>query len=298
MQTLTEIKSLLAVRGLHPKHRLGQNFLHDKNQLAKLIDAAEVKAGDLILEVGPGTGTLTSALLERGAEIIACELDNDMAAIIREVFADSINEPGRPRPGPAPKHGSLTLIEGDCLGGKGGGARSVNPEIIAAIANRPFKLVANLPYQAASPLMSALLIEHNNCLGQFVTIQREVADRLRAKPSTKEYGPLSIIVQAMAEVKLISTLSPGCFWPQPDVTSAMVAINPLPRRDPLASSDHRRAFARFVVEMFSFRRKQLGTIWGRDRKDWPPRLSPQSRAEQLVVGELIGLWEWARMQRF
>lgn len=104
MQTLTEIKSLLAARGLRPKHRLGQNFLHDKNQLTKLIDAADVKAGDLVLEVGPGTGTLTGALLERGAEVIACELDADMAAIIREVFGervvpDLVDDRGRGRPG-------------------------------------------------------------------------------------------------------------------------------------------------------------------------------------------------------
>jgi len=291
VQTLTEIKTLLAARGLRPKHRLGQNFLHDKNQLTKLIDAAEVKPGDLVLEVGPGTGTLTGALLERGAEVIACELDADMAAIIREVFAERIladlrDDRGRGRPG------SLRLVEGDCLGDP----RTLNPAIIAAVAGRPFKLVANLPYQAASPLMSALLIEHDGCLGQFITIQKEVADRLRARPSNKEYGPLSIIVQAMAEVRLLSTLSPGCFWPQPEVTSAMVAVIPLPQQvgSALPSAIDCRAFARFITELFTQRRKQLGGTLGRDAAPWNSLqsigITPDLRPEALPPALLVQLW--------
>ncbi|MCZ6835420.1 MAG: rRNA adenine dimethyltransferase family protein, partial [Planctomycetota bacterium] len=187
MQTLSDIRTLLAERCMHPKHKLGQNFLHDKNQLGKLMEAAQVGEGDLVLEVGPGTGTLTEALLEAGAHVIACEIDTDMADLIDDRLSMVC---------PTQKTNTFTLIRGDCLD-KG---RVINPAIVKAIAGREFKLVANLPYQIASPLMTTLLIDHSNCIGQYITIQREVADRLLAKPSTKAYGPLSIIVQAFAEV--------------------------------------------------------------------------------------------------
>jgi 16S rRNA (adenine1518-N6/adenine1519-N6)-dimethyltransferase len=279
MQTLSEIRELLAARGLRPKHRLGQNFLHDKNQLTKLIDAAGVAPGDLILEVGPGTGTLTEALIGRGAEVIACELDADMASIVEERF----------------KTPALTLIRGDCLA-KG---RQLNKQVSQAIGNRPFKLVANLPYQAASPLMSTLLIDHPNCLGQFVTIQKEVADRLLAEPSTKAYGPLTIIIQAMAAVERLAVLSPGCFWPPPEVTSAMVAIVPRPReasafRDEIDPRSAARDFARFITELFSKRRKQLGAILGRGRATWPQGVSADLRPEALGVAQLLELWRMVR----
>jgi 16S rRNA (adenine1518-N6/adenine1519-N6)-dimethyltransferase len=286
VQTLNEIKSLLADRGLRPKHRLGQNFLHDKNQLIKLIDAAHLRAGDLALEIGPGTGTLTEALLERGVEVIACEIDADLAALLRE------------RLGANPM---FALIEGDALEKQ----RTLSSALRQAIGDRSFKLVANLPYQIASPLMSALLIDHppaqgaggGGCAGQFVTIQKEVADRLLAGPSSKEYGPLSIIVQAFAEVKRIATLSPSCFWPPPEVTSAMVAIAPFsigggddgrPR-----TPDDRRAFARFVVDLFTKRRKQLGTILGRDFSQWPRGVTASLRPEALAVDQLVALWRAA-----
>ena len=92
MQTLSQIRQLLEDRGLRPKHRLGQNFLHDKNQITKLIDAADLRSGNLVLEVGPGTGTLTSALLEHGAVVIACEIDEGMAGIIEDLFAERMTD--------------------------------------------------------------------------------------------------------------------------------------------------------------------------------------------------------------
>jgi 16S rRNA (adenine1518-N6/adenine1519-N6)-dimethyltransferase len=289
VQTLTDIRQLLAERGLRPKHRLGQNFLHDKNQLTKLLDAAHVKAGDIVLEVGPGTGTLTSALLERGAHVVACELDDNMARIIEDVFSSEMSERMEMGGGRA---GSLTLIRGDALerGGR------LNSRIIAALGGREFKLVANLPYQIASQLIASLLVDHDNCVGEFVTIQKEVADRILARPGTKEYGPLSIIVQALADVRKIGTLSPSCFWPAPQVTSAMVAIVPLTTRRMTNASDavlglpsQRRAFNRFVVDLFSKRRKQLGTIFGRGRTGWPAGISPQQRPDSLTVSQVVKL---------
>jgi 16S rRNA (adenine1518-N6/adenine1519-N6)-dimethyltransferase len=286
MQTLSEIKSLLASRGLSPRHRFGQNFLHDHNQLRRLVTAANVKPGDVVLEVGPGTGTLTEALLEAGAAVIACEIDRDLAALLRERLGDRI-----------------TLIEGDCLDGK----HAINPAIVSAIGGRSFQLVANLPYNAATPLMINLLIDHPNCAGMFVTIQKEVADRLLAGPSTKDYGPLSIIAQAFARVELIGVVPPSCFWPVPEVTSAMVSVIPRAgieasrhqgikargnRGGEEASPIDRRAFAKFITTLFTKRRKQLGSILGRDRA-LPEGVEPAMRPEELSVSRMIALHEIA-----
>ena len=166
-QTLTEIREELAARGIRPKHKFGQNFLHDHNQLRKLLSAANVQPGELVLEVGPGTGTLTETLMDAGCEVVACELDRDMAEIVRSRNAH--------RMGAAP--GKVTIVEADCLDGK----HALGAKALEALAGRPFVLVANLPYQAATPLMATLLERHPECRGQFVTIQREVGDRLMAK---------------------------------------------------------------------------------------------------------------------
>ncbi len=195
MQTLSDIRGLLASHGLRPRHRLGQNFLHDHNLIRKLVEAAAITPGDLVLEVGPGTVCRPERGLDAGAEVIACEIDAGMAAIIEERLG-----------------GRITLIHADVLEKQ----RALNPAVINAIDGRPFRLVANLPYQIASPLMTSLLIDHPECTGQFVTIQREVAERLTVPSSTKEYGPLSIIVQALADVQRIAALAP-CFWPSPKV---------------------------------------------------------------------------------
>ena len=288
MQTITEIRSLLAERGLRPRHRLGQNFLHDQNQLRKLIAAAQIAPGDLVLEVGPGTGTLTEALLEAGAAVIACEIDENLADIV----ADRIGA-------------RITLIRGDCLAR----GRALAPSIVEALDERSFKLVANLPYQVASPLMTILLLDYPNCTGQFVTIQKEVAGRLLASPGGKEYGPLGIIIRALAEVKRIGAVPPTCFWPQPKVTSAMIAVLPSPlgrgvggegppkggspETGALESLEARHAFARFITDLFSKRRKQLGTIFGRDRT-WPAGVTADMRPEVLTVDQLIELWRSAR----
>jgi 16S rRNA (adenine1518-N6/adenine1519-N6)-dimethyltransferase len=145
--------------------------------------------------------------------------------------------------------------------------------------------------------MSALLMDHPNCNGMFVTIQKEVAQRLTAQPGSKEYGPLGIIIQALAKEDVIGTLSAGCFWPPPKVTSAMVSI--VPREDVDASlrgPEQRRAFGQFVTELFMRRRKQLGTTFGRERSNWPTDIDPKKRPEALTVGQIITLLTWSRQR--
>jgi 16S rRNA (adenine1518-N6/adenine1519-N6)-dimethyltransferase len=278
VQTLSEIRGLLAERGLRPKRRLGQNFLHDKNLLARLVDAAAIAPGEVVLEVGPGTGTLTEALVEAGAEVIACEVDGDMAAIVQQRLGDRI-----------------TLVRGDVLAHQ----RDLHHGIVERIDGRAFKLVANLPYQIASGLISTLLLDHPACAGQFVTIQREVADRLVARPSTKAYGPLSVIVQAFGEVQRIAILNRSCFWPQPEVSSAMVAITP--RRDGHGiGRSQARDFSRFVTDLFSKRRKQLGTTIGREHAAWPRLeqvgITRDLRPEALHFAQIVTLWRETHAQ--
>ncbi len=262
MQTLTEIRALLAAHSATPRHRLGQNFLHDHNQIRKLLTAAEVSRGAVVLEIGPGTGTLTEELVAAGASVVACEIDPMMASIVESRI-------GR----------AIVLVQGDCLDH----GRDLNPQIVAALAERPFKLVANLPYQVASPVI-AILVTSPACEGQFVTIQKEVADRLAAPPGGKDYGPLGILVQAMAHVELIGVVPPGCFWPSPEVTSAMVAIRR--RNEPLVADPHE--FSAFLATVFSKRRKQLGSILGRDSR-WPDGVKPEMRPETLSIEQLVAL---------
>lgn len=265
MQTLTEIRRLLDERGLRPNKKLGQNFLIDQNLIGRLIEAAGVGDGDLVLEIGPGTGTLTEALLERGCEVVACELDRGLGELLDERLGSNDR---------------FTLVRGDCLESK----RTLNPELVHAVGSRPFSLVANLPYGAGTPALLALLIDHPACARMAVTVQREVAERLSASPGTRAYGTISVIAQALCRVERIANLPPECFWPRPDVTSAMVLLERLGE----ASADDPRGLAEFCQRVFSARRKQLGSVLGRDFP-FPEGVSPTDRAESLPVGVLIAL---------
>lgn len=263
MHTQKELRAMLEARGLAPRKSLGQNFLIDRNLVKKLVDASGVGAGDLVLEVGPGAGALTEALLDRGCRVVACELDRGLADLLRERFGERI-----------------TLIEGDCLAGK----RGVNAEVLRALGDEPFRLVANLPYNAASPLIATLLTDHPRCGAMYVTIQKEVADRLMAKHGGKEYGPLTVIVQALARVERIATLPPECFWPRPSVTSAMVSITRLP--DPRTNDV--AALEEVCHALFTKRRKTLGAILGREHP-LPEGVTHERRPETLSVDELVAL---------
>ncbi|MGD9692121.1 MAG: 16S rRNA (adenine(1518)-N(6)/adenine(1519)-N(6))-dimethyltransferase RsmA [Phycisphaerales bacterium] len=279
MHTLTQLRELLESRSLAPRKSLGQNFLIDANLAAKLLDASSASNGDLVLEVGPGAGALTEDLLARGCTVIACELDRGMCELLTDRFPEALAS------------NQLTLINDDCLATK----RALSPKLLDALASRPFRLVANLPYQAASPLMAILASDHHPaaatpplppCLGQYVTIQKEVADRLLSQPNTKSFGPLTVIVRAFASITRIATLPPECFWPRPEVTSAMISITPLPT--PVTSNP--AALSRLCHLVFTQRRKKLSSILKPPPPHgWPEGVSPDSRAEQLDIPQLAAL---------
>ncbi len=275
MQTLSEIRELLAMAGHEPKKALGQNFLIDHNLIAKLVDASGVEPGDLVLEIGPGTGALTVELLERGCRVIACELDRDFVRILNQTLAEQY-----------PEH--LQLIEGDCLANK----RSVHEHIIQAIADRPFKLVANLPYHAATPVMLALMTQHPNCSGMYTTIQHEVVERFAASPGSKTFGTISIIAQCLGQVSTIAKLAPGCFWPQPSVGSAMMRWERCEESTSSEAPDWWATMADMTQSLFQRRRKKLaGSVKAMTKApiDWPDGVSGDDRIDALTPAQVNAL---------
>ncbi len=276
-QSKHDIQSALAGIGARPRHRFGQNFMIDQNLVRRVADAGEIQPGELIIEVGPGTGTLTDELLARGGRVVAVEIDRDLANLLRERFAET---------------DAFSLIEGDALAGK----HALNPALLSAIrqtlADRPagVKLVANLPYNIASPLIVELLLEGVELLA--FTVQKEVADRLRAGAGGEDYGPLTVIVQMLAAVEVLRTLPPQAFWPAPKIDSALVRLR---RQDQLG--EQARDFSRFVHQLFAARRKTLRKALSQAGHDPAilsdlPEIDPQWRPEVLPPPLL-----WALFQR-
>ncbi|MCS7033753.1 MAG: 16S rRNA (adenine(1518)-N(6)/adenine(1519)-N(6))-dimethyltransferase RsmA, partial [Phycisphaerae bacterium] len=281
-QSKQQILAALAAAGTRPKHRFGQNFMIDSNLVRLVAEAGRVGPEDVVLEVGPGTGTLTEELLSRGARVIAVEIDRDLAEALRRLFASEKR---------------FELIEADVLSGKHqinprvldaiGGADSRHASVGSYIQNQPTpKLVANLPYNIASPLVIELLIAGLELLA--FTVQKEVAERLKAAPGDEAYGALSVMAQLLGKVEVLRTLPPQAFWPAPKVESALVRITrfseggadhsqnpPHPPRGTLSPLrvGHRlpgvepgtfslppsraAAISRFVHAVFRFRRKML-----------------------------------------
>ena len=276
-QTKHQIEALLAEAGSHPRHRFGQNFMIDQNLVRLVAESGRVARGDLVVEVGPGTGTLTEELLERSDDVVVVEIDRDLAALLRRRFEGRAN---------------FRLVEGDALAGK----HELNAELGAAVraaaeAGRPAKLVANLPYNIASPLVIGLLIEGVELLS--FTVQKEVADRLRAAAGGEAYGPLTVMVQMMARVEVLRNLPPQAFWPAPKIDSSLVRLT---RDDRLGG--RARAFGRFVHTVFSFRRKTLRRALSQGGYDADALLAAtgfdgQLRPEMFTPEQLLRLFEAA-----
>ncbi len=284
VQTLSEIRASLAARGIRPKHRYGQNFLHDGNQMARIIAAAQIVPDELVLEVGAGTGGLTQRLLDAGARVVAVEIDQRLEPILQEQLGN--------------RGDRVRLLIADVLASK----HQINPQVIEAIQHTgrsrarrvegsprgpvEFKLIANLPYNVGSPLLANLAIEDRviRMTLAVVLLQQEVVQRLTAPLGTKQYGPLGVLIQAMYEVQCIGTVGPSCFWPRPQVESAIVRL----RRRAVPATDDPPALAETLQRLFSTRRKQVGTILGRDHH-LPQGIDPTARPEDLTVEQIVTL---------
>jgi 16S rRNA (adenine1518-N6/adenine1519-N6)-dimethyltransferase len=287
-QTQSYLKSLFARKGIYPRHRFGQNFLIDLNIHDLIVKTADVKHGDVILEIGPGAGALTSLMASTGATVVAVEIDSAMADLTREATAGMIN---------------VRVLNVDALAGK----NKLNPEVLdnvrsglAVVPDRRLKLVANLPYNVATPIIGNLLV-HPELRPQRIvaTIQLELAQRMMAEPNSDDYGALSVLIRALTDFTLVRTLRPGVFWPRPKVDSAIISL--IPNEAKRASIGDLEWFHSVVRRVFLHRRKNLRrvlySLW-RDR--WADKeevdtlldglgLTGQVRAEAMNVEEHIAL---------
>lgn len=282
-QTKREIEAMLAAAGLRPDRRLGQHFLIDGNLMRKLVVAAELAPDDVVLEVGPGTGSLTEMLLDAAGHVVAVEVDRDLCALLQARLADRAN---------------LTLLGLDALASK----HALAPELVEAVraarqrVGGACRLVANLPYSIASPLIIDLLLSDLGVDRFCFTVQAEVADRLASPPGRKSYGPLSVAVQALCDVRAVADLPPSVFWPRPGVGSRMLRLDRVPAKAArIADLPH---LVHVVRTCFLLRRKKLvhGLAPLRpgeriDAAEWGARLGCDlsRRPEELAVEEWIAL---------
>lgn len=251
-QTQSYLRRLFSERGIQPKNKLGQNFLIDLNLLDLIIRTAELTHEDLILEVGSGTGSLTVNLVERAGAVVSVEVDDEFARMTEEAL---------------PNKDRVALIHADVLRTK----NELNPAVLQALENlqqrsetKRTKLVANLPYAVAVPLISNLLLTELPIERMVVTVQWEIAERLTATVGQKAYAALAILVQSLTDVTIVRRLGPAVFWPRPQVESAIVLIRPSAAKRALVGDVERwRAFLR---DLYVHRRKNLrGALLGLSR---------------------------------
>jgi 16S rRNA (adenine1518-N6/adenine1519-N6)-dimethyltransferase len=251
-----EILSILASAGLRPQHQFGQNFMIDQNILGAIADAGQIGPEDVILEVGPGVGNLTRQLAKRASSgaVLAVDIDYKLMPAAQRYHAGLTN---------------VTWMNTDVLAGK----HEVEPSVIAKLrelrALHPtgqLKLVSNLPYNAASPLVAELLVEmwrdmragRKDLLFSRLafTVQYEVGQRMAARSGTRDYGPLGILIQAMSDVEIGRKIPAGAFWPPPKIQSALVVVKPIAEK--IAALSDALALQSLLQGVFSHRRQTLG----------------------------------------
>jgi 16S rRNA (adenine1518-N6/adenine1519-N6)-dimethyltransferase len=280
------MRELLATRGIQLTKSLGQNFLHDGNQLRRIVAAAALTGNDQVLEIGPGLGPLTELLLKNAGEVLAIEKDARLVEFLRERFktltpplSHPMGEGGR-RPG----EGKFDLLHDDAL------------EFLKRERRDwgEWKLVANLPYSVASPILVELAQGSRAPKRIVATLQLEVAGRLMAQSGGKDYGVLTLLVQLDYEPCECFKIPAGCFFPEPDVDSACVVLER--RATPLLAEGQRGVFVKIVKRAFSQRRKMMLKLL---REDWPVeklerafeilKIPVQERAEKLSLEQFVHL---------
>jgi 16S rRNA (adenine1518-N6/adenine1519-N6)-dimethyltransferase len=271
-----QVRALLAEHGLSPSRALGQNFVADPNTVRRIARLAEVGPGDRVVEIGPGLGSLTLALAETGAEVTAVELDRHLLPALRSVV--------EPR-GVRVVHGDAMRLDWAALLGPPGDPAA------------RWALVANLPYNVATPLVLDLLAGVPQIERMLVMVQREVAERLAASPGTRAYGALTVGVALSARVELLFDVGRGQFRPPPKVRSTVVRL--VPGGPPGQETDRRERVRRLVRTAFEQRRKQL-------RNSLKAELEPVlagGAGEDTVAGidldrrpETLSVEEWMRLE--
>ncbi len=286
-QTFSYLRGLMQGHGIEPKAKLGQNFLVDLNLLDLICRAADIGPWDSILEVGTGTGSLTSRMSELAASVYSVEIDADFHRLAEELVG------ARP---------NVKLFLGDALARK----NELNQDMLAGWADwtkrnngKKLKLVANLPYVVATPIVSNLLLSDIEIDRMVVMVQWEIGERMRATVGTKDYNSMSVLVQSVADVELVRKVLPSNFFPRPKVDSAIMMIKPNPAKR--AKVGNVVKFRYFLRDLYVHRRKNLrqGLIgWPggrRDKTDVDARLAALGfdglvRAESLTVDEHLRLW--------
>lgn len=253
------------------KKRFGQHFLTDPGKAEKLVRMLEPVKGETVMEIGPGTGILTEKLLGYGVHVVAVEIDRDLVPALLERFGS--NELFR-------------LVEDDIV--------NVDP---SALACSNFKVMGNLPYNISGAVVEWLVEIRGHVGLAVITVQKEVADRLRAAPGTRAYGAMSVLAQSFFDITKLFDIPPGCFTPRPKVISTALRFLPeakLPDHIPY------KEFREFVRGCFSQKRKKLAnslvTAFGIDKNDMEEKLaalglSPDVRAEQLELSRFYDLYE-------
>lgn len=230
LATPNAVRSLMAAYGLHFRKSLGQNFLIDGNILAKIVQAAEIKPGDWVLEIGPGIGTLTQALAEAGARVVAVEIDKQLVEVLHHTMRE---------------YSQVQIVQGDAL----------RLDLSAYLPEQTcYKVAANLPYYITSPLLMKLYEEQQPPEVAVVMVQKEVAQRLIAQPGSKDYGALSINIAYYADAVVVANAPRTVFMPAPNVDSSVVKLTSRPFPYPAADA---QTYSATVRAAFGQRRKTL-----------------------------------------
>ncbi|RJQ88426.1 16S rRNA (adenine(1518)-N(6)/adenine(1519)-N(6))-dimethyltransferase RsmA [Amycolatopsis panacis] len=261
-----EIRGLADELDVRPTKKLGQNFVHDPNTVRRIVELGGVRPGDVVLEVGPGLGSLTLGLLSAGAQVVAVEIDPVLAARLPQTAAERAPEAAE----------RLSVVGADALRVRA-----------ADLPAEPVSLVANLPYNVAVPVVLHLLAELPSLRRGLVMVQTEVADRMAAGPGSRTYGVPSVKLAWYGPARKVAPVPRNVFWPVPNVDSALVSFE---RTDPVTAVDRARLFA-VVDAAFSQRRKTLRAAlagWAGSAERAGELLAaagidPRSRGEQLDV---------------
>lgn len=264
-------RALLDRFGLRPKHSFGQNFLCEPRHAERIAELACPEGGERVLEIGAGLGALTDKLLRRGCSVVAIERDRDLLPVLEEVFADDS------------ERGLLEIVEAD--------AKTADWE--ALLGEHPKRVLAgNLPYQITGPLLRRTVSLSRRVQRAVYLVQKEVADRLAARPASGEYGALSVFTQAAFAVERAFVIRPGSFYPVPRVDSAVVVLTP--HAEPLAAET---PLFRAVVKLaFSARRKTLRNAWrGLGAGEDLGRIATAAGVSLDARGETLAVADFARM---